>query len=113
MRDDGEVRGVDKRDDEWYHRVSTMVFRVGEDSQFSESECQFCQSQIELDPYELFRKVATVQVAPISPATSESNPEKMIAQSLKPSGLHSWTMRSRAVTGIGDESFHLTAALYA
>lgn len=48
----------------------------------------------------------------MSPATSASRPEKTISQSLNSSGLHSFTIISRAFKGSDEVCFHLTASLY-
>lgn len=42
VRDDGEVGGVDERDDERAQRVSAVVFGVGVDDEVCCAECVFC-----------------------------------------------------------------------
>ena len=42
LRDDGEVRGVDERDDEGDVRVAAEVFGVGEDGEVGGAECLLC-----------------------------------------------------------------------
>lgn len=50
--------------------------------------------------------------APISPATSASNPENITEQSEKFSGTHSRTTMPRTADGMGVESFQFTAFSY-
>lgn len=49
---------------------------------------------------------------PMSPATSESNPEKTTSQSLNSLALHSLTTMSAISPFIGAACFHRTASLY-
>jgi len=50
--------------------------------------------------------------APMSPATSESRPLKMIPQSVNSSGRHSFTTRSLTADGMGSGCFHLAILEY-
>lgn len=57
-------------------------------------------------------KIQVTESVPMSPATSASNPEKMMAQSAKYSGKQSLTTIFLTIAGIGVVCFQLTALGY-
>ena len=110
LSNDGYMRGIDEGNDKGNMRIAPVIFRIGEDCKISTSEGFLYDSDNKFQRCLVLIKKK--EYPPISPATSESNPEKMIAHSLKYSGLHSCTRSSFTICGIGVVCFQLTALGY-
>lgn len=117
VRNEVEVRQVDRGDDEGHEGILAVVFGVGEDGDFGLEEFHFWFLHTNSQNFVAVNNTCCMWTngwgsSPISPATSESNPLKTTSQSPKLDALHSRTTSSLMSLPMGAACFHRTASLY-